>query len=187
MRASKEEKQQSRERIVAAAARLFREAGVQGASVADVMSAAGMTHGGFYRHFPDKDRLLVAAISSALEDLTRPLLAAADPIEAVRMFRARYLSQDHLESPGQGCPAAALGQDIARAGGDARAAFTDGLSELARGLARGLGTEHQEGQARRRALREMAMLVGAVVLARAADGSLADEILDACKEMAASD
>lgn len=179
MRVSTEEKDRSRKRILTAAGRLFRENGVQGASVGDIMAAAGMTHGGFYRHFADKDALLAAALTQAFEGFTRPLSdsAVADAAAAIDAFRALYLSTDHLATPGEGCPAAALGPDIARCGDDVRKAFSDGVSRMAEELARG---KSLKDNAQNDAWRDLAMMVGAMVLARGAGETLAAEILQAC-------
>lgn len=177
MRVSQEEKERSRSRIVTAAARLFRERGVQGASVGDIMSEAGLTHGGFYRHFPDKDALLAEALTAAFDRFTSPLLDGSDPVRDAAAFRALYLSDDHRGATGQGCPAAALGPDIARSGDAVRQAFSGGIDTLVAGLARG---KEMHAQPRTDAMRDLAMMVGAMVLARGAGGTLADEILTAC-------
>lgn len=179
MRVSNEEKDRSRERILAAASRLLREKGVTGASVGDIMAAAGMTHGGFYRHFADKDALVAAALTQAFQSFTKHLSdsADADPAAAIDAFRKAYLSADHLGTPGEGCPAAALGPDIARSSNSVRKAFSDGVSRMAEELARGKSSTSQQ---RTDALRDLALLVGAMVLARGADETLANEILKAC-------
>lgn len=180
MRVSAEEKERSRARILAAAGRLFRENGVQGASVADIMREAGMTHGGFYRHFADKDALLAASLSEAFEMFAKPLGETGENTTTVAEFRARYLSPDHLAAPGQGCPAAALGPDLARADLAVRAAFSDGVNRMIAGLA------GQGDATRTDAIRDLAMLVGAMVLARGATDPLATEILSVCETPPAS-
>jgi len=172
MRVSKAEKAKSRERIVEAASRLFREAGAAGASVADVMRAAGLTHGGFYRHFADKDALLAAALTGAFEELTRPLQQGTP--EARARFRARYLSEAHRASAASGCPVAALGPDAARAGASVRDAFSRGIEAVVAGLG--------DPDARREAMRDFAMMVGAIVVARAVRDGLARELLAACRD-----
>lgn len=177
MRVTAEEKQRSRERIVRAAARRFRDFGINGASVGDIMGEAGMTHGGFYRHFDGKDDLLAAAIAAAFDDFVRPLATAADHEGAVHAFRARYLTMEHRANRGEGCPAAALGVEVARAGAAARAAFGAGLRRISEELAGpAAGTE-----ARAVALRDFATMVGALVLARAVDDASAENILAACR------
>lgn len=181
MRMSNEEKQRSHGRIVTQAGRLFRERGVEGASLADVMAGAGMTHGGFYRHFPDKESLLIAAIEQAFAGFAEALDDVPEDraAEAAADFRTHYLSADHLGAPGLGCPAPTLGPDVMRSGPKVRAAFGAGLDRMIAGLARGNG--HGPG-ARRQALRDLSMLVGAVVMARAVNDEFAAEILAACRE-----
>lgn len=181
MRVSSEAKERSRERILAAAGRLMRENGIAGSSVGDIMKAAGMNHGGFYRHFASKEDLLAASLTSAFEAFARPLLDASGDVapDATKSFRTRYLSAAHRASPGEGCPAAALGSDIARSDKAVQKAFRDGVNRIAEGLARSRRT----GQASRKdALRDLAMMVGAMVLARAASDPLASELLDACAD-----
>jgi len=169
MRMSAEAKDQSRARIVSAAARMFRERGIEGASLGDIMGAAGMTHGGFYRHFDGKDDLMAAALAEAFTAFAQG--AAADP----QAFCNRYLSADHIASPGNGCPAAALGPEVARASAPVRSAFAEGLEQVITGLAAKSGN-------RDAALRRLSMMLGAVVLARATGGDLAQEILAAVQE-----
>lgn len=177
MRVSNDEKERSRARIVSAAGNLFRRFGVQGASLGDIMNEAGMTHGGFYRHFADKDALVAAALQDAFDRFAKPLTDGPESGAARDAFRQLYLSVDHLATPGQGCPAAALGPDIARASEPVRAAFRDGLNRMIEGLMR---ARHGEADPKTHAIRDLAMLVGAMVLARAAGGGMANDILAAC-------
>src|SRR5262249_41242681 len=114
MRMSQEEKEKSHGRIVASASRLLRERGLAGASVGDVMKAAGMTHGGFYKHFDSKQALVEAAMGAAFAEFT-DALERGDPQQAVAAYRARYLSDGHKNHPGLACPVAAVGQEIGRA------------------------------------------------------------------------
>lgn len=181
MRVSSEEKERSRDRILAAAGRLMRENGIAGSSVGDIMKAAGMTHGGFYRHFASKDDLLAASLTAAFDAFARPLLDAPGDRaqDAAKLFRTRYLSADHRASPGVGCPAAALGSEISRSNKAVQDAFRDGVDRIAEGLAR---SRPQGRAARNDALRDLAMMVGAMVLARAAGDPLASELLEACAD-----
>jgi TetR/AcrR family transcriptional regulator, transcriptional repressor for nem operon len=180
MRTSRAEKERSRERIIAAASRLFRARGVDATGVSDVMRTAGLTQGGFYRHFPDKERLLAAGLEAAFEEFAQQLEACSeDHAEAVREgFFERYLSLEHRDNPAVGCPAAALGADVARQGGLVRAAFSRGLERVLRGLARGRPSAPDPRGA---ALRALATAAGAVMLARALDDDLAREVLAACR------
>lgn len=181
-RASREEKDQSRSRIVASAARLFRERGIEGASVNDVMKDAGLTHGGFYRHFASKEALVESALDAAFDQIVAPLeasLAAQPPQTAGERFRAFYLSADHLENVGLGCPAAALASEIAREPASARSHFSAGVRAMLVALARTKKGEAAEREAA--AARELAMMVGAMTIARASDASLAKLVLKACR------
>ena len=135
-RMSAAEKQKSHERILEAAARLFRERGIAATSVADVMQAAGLTHGGFYKHFPSKQALVAQAFRHAAEGLLSGAEAEAAPggparAEARARYVARYLSGEHVIDAGHGCPIAALGADLARGEGAARAEATRALERMA--------------------------------------------------------
>ena len=182
-KASREEKDRSRARIVASAARLFRERGIEGASLNDVMKDAGLTHGGFYRHFATKDALLEAALEKAFEQIVAPLeanLAAAHPPGAVgRKFREFYLSGGHLENPGLGCPAAALASEVARTPESTKNRFAIGVRTMLSALAR---TKTGDKAARETAAaQELAMMVGALAIARASDPGTAELMISACR------
>lgn len=182
MRVSQEEMDKSHKRIVEGAARLVRGRGIENTSVADVMSDAGLTHGGFYRHFKTKDALVVAALQAAFEQLTSALDARFDKYEpeaAMADYHADYLSRFHVEKPEIGCPIAALGGDVARGSDALKIAFGAGVNRLTAMLARGMQGSAQEK--RIDAARELAMLVGAVVIARASDPETARAVLSACR------
>lgn len=121
-RMSDAEKKKSHQRIVSSAARMVREKGIDAISVSEVMQAAGLTHGGFYRHFKSKEDLVAAAVHHAVDDVLSDFEAAAgDRPDAARTgYIDRYLSVDHAVNTGKGCPLAALGGELARlAGGPA--------------------------------------------------------------------
>jgi TetR/AcrR family transcriptional regulator, transcriptional repressor for nem operon len=178
-RVSKEQALQNREQVVTAAARLFRERGVQDVSVADVMAAAGLTHGGFYRRFASKEALVAEAVGHAFADragLLEGLDARGDHNAARHDFVEMYLSAEHRDSPGDGCPAAGFCGDLARedAGDDARAAYAEGIEAYGRWMADG-GPEED--------LASVATLIGAMVLARATNGTpVSDRIMAAARE-----
>ncbi len=166
-RVSKEAKAASHEKIIAAAARLFREKGIGATSVADVMKAAGLTHGGFYRHFRSKDDLAAAAIAHAFEDIARMLETAMRQNTghaALAIYIERYLSERHAADPGSGCPIAAIGAEAARAPAAERAAFARGSERVMGLIAAAIGGNGQEASARASGL--MALLAGTIVLAR---------------------
>ncbi len=180
MRVSRDEKAKSRERIVAGASRRLREAGIDGASVVDVMRDAGLTHGGFYRHFDDKAALVAAAIDHGFDQFAGGLaarVAAGDAEAAVADFVRLYLSDGHVANPGLGCPAAAAGSEVARGDEATRAAFGAGVERVVAALAAGMKGPHRRARAQRR----FAMLVGAVVLARASDAATAAAVLAAAR------
>ena len=173
-RASRADAAQHREDVVHATSRLVRERGSAGISVQDVMSAAGLTHGGFYKHFASKDELIGIAAGEAFDEvLTR--IAAMDRAEVVQ----EYLSVAHRDDPGSGCACTALASDAAQSetGSPLRTAYAEGL-EKTLGAFTGLEESDDDAEARRRAVVDLATLVGAVTLARAAGQTpLSEEIL----------
>lgn len=169
MRVSAEEKRKSRKRITEAAARVLRENGIAATGIAEVMQAAGMTHGGFYRHFSSKEDL----VDIALEHAAHGQLAALDKAiarqgarEAVLGFLRGYLSVEHAGNPAAGCPLAALGAEAARGDGLARARIATISAALTDRLA--MAVDAPENEARSRASALLSTMVGAVMLARLA-------------------
>jgi TetR/AcrR family transcriptional repressor of nem operon len=180
MRKSREEAAETRRRIVKAAAREFREKGIVATGLADLMKAAGLTHGGFYKHFDSKDQLVAEATAAALDTLLEGL-AAHPTIDAAV---AAYLSTRHRDNPSSGCPLAALGGELARFDKKAREAATAGFVRLVDILAGKAGT----AGARRRALVAAATMIGAVTISRVVtDPRLSDEILRAAEKRVAAD
>jgi TetR/AcrR family transcriptional repressor of nem operon len=181
MRVSREKFAESRERILDVAARLFREKGFDGIGLADIMKAAGLTHGGFYRHFDSKDDLEAQAIGVALAstaaDLSRLFEGAtARPLSTLI---DEYLSQQHREDLGKGCSFAALATDVARQSERVRSAFTAGLGPILEILST-VVPGRSKAERRRKAIVTLAEMIGALILARAvADPALSDEILAA--------
>ncbi len=122
---SKAEKAESRERIVGAAASCFRELGIDGVSVAEVMHTAGLTPGGFYRHFDSRDDLIAAAVERALADGGAAVDAiAAHPAGGIRKLVDAYLSLVHRDNIASGCAVAAMASDVARSGARTRLAYS---------------------------------------------------------------
>ena len=117
MRYSLEHKAQNHENILSVAARSFRERGGDTSGIGTVMKKVGLTKGGFYRHFKSKDDLFVEAVVRALEDMGRNMLEVAKSApegQALRAIIERYLSPQHLSSPGTGCVLSAMGPELAR-------------------------------------------------------------------------
>jgi len=165
-RMSQADKQKSHARIVDAAAQLLREKGIGATSVGDVMKAAGMTHGGFYRHFESKDDLVASAFSHAVDDLVREMEAASTPSQrraARQAYIERYLSAAHVANRGGGCPLAALGAGLVRVDGSARHSASGTVARIARLLDAPETERHGKGRA------IMALMVGTLVLARLAE------------------
>jgi len=183
MRMSREAMAESHEKIVAAAARLLRERGIEQTSVGDVMKAAGMTHGGFYRHFRSKEALVAEAAQAAFRSKTEDIdktAAARGADAAIAAYVKDYLSDGHVDNPGIGCPIAALGIEAGRLRSDVSSAFAAGVDAIfQRFVAAHAGGDRA---ARHAALRRLAMMVGAVVIARAVgDVPLRTEVLKACR------
>jgi TetR/AcrR family transcriptional repressor of nem operon len=177
----------NRERILDIASRLFRERGFDNVSVAEVMQQAGLTHGGFYGHFPSKEALAAQASAHALALTTQRWSATLgdEGMDGLERIIHAYLSRRHRDHPGAGCAIAALGADMARQGDPVRSAFSRELEGLIEVLANSLpGSD----RARRheQALALMAQLVGAIVLSRAlGSSSLSEDILDAVRKASA--
>jgi TetR/AcrR family transcriptional repressor of nem operon len=180
MRKSREEAAETRKRIVGAAAREFREKGIVATGLADLMKAAGLTHGGFYKHFASKDQLVAEATVAALGDILDEL--AAQPTISSAM--GAYLSTGHRDNPASGCPLAALGSELARSDKTAREAATAGFVKLVNIL----GGKTSTGEARRRALVAAAAMIGAVTMSRVVtDPKLSAEILRVAEKSLAAD
>ena len=117
MRYSPEHKAQNHENILSFAARSFREHGAHSSGIGTVMKKAGLTKGGFYRHFKSKDDLFVEAVSRALDETGNGMVEVARSApegQALRAMIERYLSVGHANSPGSGCVRATLGPELAR-------------------------------------------------------------------------
>jgi len=171
MKVSKEQVRENRLRIVETASELFRERGYDGVGVAELMSAAGLTHGGFYKHFGSKADLLAEAMSCGFTQ-------SAEKTEGVsrEAFIEYYLSRQHRDDMGKGCVMSALGTDAARQSESIRETF-------AAGIERQIAILESQNVTRAELINTIAQLVGALILSRACpDGSgLADEILEVCR------
>lgn len=180
MKITKAQSQENRARIVETASALFRERGYDGVSVADLMLAAGLTHGGFYKHFESKAELMAEATAHGLA-------AKMQDYQGVDMqgFVNGYLSREHRDGRGDGCTLAALSGDAARQPAAVQAAFEAGIGMMLAAVERGATAAGVTPQAARaQAIGLFAQMVGALVLSRACagDSPLSDEILEACRE-----
>lgn len=173
VRRSRQDKAMSRERIVEVAARQIREHGLEGPGVAEIMRGAGMTHGGFYKHFESREELMAAAVEKALQDRNQAMFEAiADAPDPLAAFVDWYLSAEHVANPGYGCGVAALAGDLAHGTDELRDKYREQVERYLIALEQMVGT-------RARATVVLAALVGAVTVARAlGTPPLADEILE---------
>ena len=178
VKVDKETKGANREALLSAASRLLRERGVDGVGVAEISKAAGLTHGGFYRHFSSKEALVGAAVERTLIETAERAseMVAEDGLETFAQF---YLSLAHLTDRAAGCAVAALGGDMTRQGSEARAAYARGMRAYLDALAPPAGPDRAER------LNKVAALLGAAILARGlagVDDTLAADIVAAVRE-----
>jgi TetR/AcrR family transcriptional repressor of nem operon len=178
MGSSQAEKEASHKRIVDSAAAQIRRDGVDAVRVSDLMREAGLTHGGFYRHFGSREELIDAAIDQALADGSRQTEAGegADPAALAKVING-YVSKAHRDNPEVGCGVAALPADVSRSGSRARGAYG---RQVRRYIDRLVGLIRRPGADAKRdeAVMILSALVGALSMARAVeDPELSDEIL----------
>jgi AcrR family transcriptional regulator len=181
-------KEQTRERILRAAARAIRKHGYEGVGVADVMKEAGLTHGGFYAHFASRDALLAQAAEQAgiesTENLSRAI-ARAKPGEELMALVDAYLSDKHVESAeqGLGCALAAAGTEVPRQQEEVRRAVKRRIKDMV-GLVERQFPDWGRQAAHEKAMAIVASMVGALMLARAVDDpQLSKEIRKAAREL----
>jgi TetR/AcrR family transcriptional repressor of nem operon len=173
MRISKAQAEENRSRVLAAASELFRARGFESVSVADVMGAAGLTHGGFYNHFDSKEALAAEAVAHAWAAMAVHRARSAHLSELL----TSYLSPAARAAPGKACPAAALAGDIRRQPEGVRRAFIEGLEDMIAAFEAQLAGDPDTR--RSRAVVLATRMIGALILSRAApDGTvLAGELL----------
>lgn len=179
MRITKEQAEENREHVLNTASKLFLENGYDGIAVADLMQAAGFTHGGFYNHFNSKEALARAATVNAFQKRAAAMAKAKNLEGHLRL----YLSDLHIDRPDEGCPAAALSGDAARASPELKSIFADGIAAMIAALEKRL---QSEGMTAPRARRQLAVtlltkMAGTIGLARAVpeNHELRKEILEA--------
>lgn len=184
-RASRAQAQAHREQVLDAAAAQVRERGAGAMTVPELMAAAGLTHGGFYRHFRSKEDLVTQASTAAYAEKIREMeqirADSPDGPAARRTFIERYLSVQHRDTAGRGCGIAALAGDVARAETDSplRAAYVEGIRNMIGKLAE-FGERSADEE--REVLIEVSVMAGALLLARASAGDdLSERILDAAR------
>lgn len=178
-------KADSRQRIVDAAAGLFRQYGIDGVGVDAIMHAAGLTHGGFYGHFASKEALVAEVCNRALARSAASwerIAQQAEPAEALRRIVGRYLEPAHVTATESGCVLATLGPEVARRP-DARTGVADPLRAMLAALGECMPDASQE-----QPKATLSAMVGAVVLARLADDpAMAEGFLDAVRHTVLGD
>ena len=181
---SKAQKTRTHKRIVSIASKRFREQGLAGLGIAELMKAAGLTVGGFYKHFDSRDDLVAEAVSSAFGSWKRRVDAAkaGGPSVSLAKLIDDYLSEAHRDHPGTGCAFSALAADIGRSDKRTRA-LTTGQVRNDIQLIASLLPDNDPNAARSQAILTFSALVGAMSLARAvSDAALSREILEAVAE-----
>src|SRR6202163_2359345 len=190
-RGASRSKEATHDRIVEAAARAIRRSGYNGSGVADIMKDAGLTHGGFYAHFPSREARLAEAADRAGSEsvaMMERIAATSPPQRALQAMMQAYLSKAHVEGVETGCPVAALGSEMPRQAPEVRRAATRRIKEMIDVVARQSPDWGQPG-AHEHALVTVATMVGALLLARAVDDpKLSDTLRDAAlKHLTRSD
>jgi TetR/AcrR family transcriptional regulator, transcriptional repressor for nem operon len=173
MKISKEQVAENRIRILDSAARMFREHGFEGVTVAEIMNAAGLTHGAFYGYFTSKDDL----IAQAFEHVLKPRAGKPALPEDLVEFAALYLSAEHRDDPGGACLFSSLGTEAVRASGEARRTLTDSVRSQIEKFSRGAPGRTAK-ERRQAAVGSWAAMIGTVLLARIVDDAeLSDQLM----------
>jgi TetR/AcrR family transcriptional repressor of nem operon len=177
----KQQKEETRQRILGTAIRRMRELGLEGTGVNAVMKEAGLTHGGFYAHFDSKDDLASRAMAEATREQRQRWLAGiheTPPEKRVARLIARYLSPVHRDNTDSGCPVPSVAAGVAHASDEVRQVFDEELL----GTVNALSELLDDDDTRQKAIGTMALCIGGMVMARAvADRELSDEILLAAR------
>src|SRR5215218_1505802 len=177
MRYSKDHKQATRQRILEAAGRRFKQDGIDGAGLATVMSDAGLTNGAFYAHFSSKEDLVANVLAEQLRAQRQNIEAEPADRAGLEAFVRSYLSLEHRDQFADGCPSAALLDEIARRPVDTRDVFTEEIMGVIDDIASRLDPSDVEA-GRAEALTVFGLMIGTLQLARAlTDRDLSDRVL----------
>lgn len=178
-RYSSEHKEATRRRMIETAGRRFKSDGIDGSGIATLVADAGLTNGAFYGHFDSKDDLVASVVTQQLADQVAVVDTLAPGPESVEAYLREYLSPEHRDDLADGCPSAALLDEIGRCGETTRDAYTDGARSMIAAISRRLDGGCAE-PADERAIGIFTLLVGSLQLARAVtDSELSDRILAA--------
>ena len=177
-RYGKEHKEATRQRIIEVAGHRFKQDGIDGSGVATLMADAGLTNGAFYAHFASKDDLVANVVADQLSTQVQSFSALPPDSAGLEAFLREYLSPQHRDNPGDGCPSAALLDEIGRCTAGTKDAYTDGARAIVDEIAVRLAP-HDPQSARGKALGLYTMAVGTLQLSRAlSDPELSDEVLE---------
>jgi AcrR family transcriptional regulator len=178
VRYGKEHKLVTRQRIIETAGRRFKRDGIDGSGVATLMKDAGLTNGAFYAHFASKEDLVATAVADQLRDQREQLAAVAPGRAGLEQIVRAYLSPQHRENPEEGCPSAALLDEITRCADPTKQAYTDSVLAFIDDIAARLAP-HDPPSARTTVLSVYALMIGTLQLSRAlADRQLSDDLLE---------
>lgn len=183
MKKSKAETAETRKRIVEVAARTFKHNGIEATGVAEIMANAGLSHGGFYRHFASKEQLVAEATAMSMEYfVTAASAAAAQGHDAFRKHIENYLSAEYRDDVPGGCPLAAMGSELIRTDTDTRRVASQGFEQLIDIIAQWMPSEN-EPSAKDDALFTLSSMVGALTMARLIDNpEVSQRILDVARK-----
>ena len=179
VKVSKKEAEQNRVDIVQAASVAIRSNGVQAAPVADIATAAKLTHGALYRHFPDKNALVATVIGADFDRITALLGSLKASGQGSDAYIRTYLSPDHRDHFDWGCPIAPLAGEVQRLNASVQSAFVSGFKRNVQSL-QDLMSKPDDNEARQKAVFALCALSGSLALARATketDADLSDNIL----------
>jgi TetR/AcrR family transcriptional regulator, transcriptional repressor for nem operon len=187
MKKSKVETAKTRRRIVEAASEAIRNQGIDATGVAEIMAAAGLTHGGFYRHFGSKEELVSEAIAMSRKDFVAGTLdAASQGAEAVLKHFLEYATPGYRDDIGGTCPLAANGSEIVRADANTRHLATEGFRLIFEKAAPFMRSRDDEGQAET-AISVLTNMIGALTMSRMVDDpALSEKILDVTRRRIAN-
>lgn len=172
-----EHKAQTRQRIIDTAGRRLKQNGIDGSGVAALMTDAGLTNGAFYAHFASKDDLVAHVVADQLASQRAVLVALPEGRTSLKQFVLEYLSPQHRDDPGLGCPNAALLDEIGRCDDAVRDSYTRGMQSIVDVIATRLSPGNP-AVARSTALGLFTILVATMQLARAVtDPEMSDDIL----------
>jgi TetR/AcrR family transcriptional repressor of nem operon len=178
VRYGKEHKLVTRRRIIETAGRRLKRDGIDGSGVATLMADAGLTNGAFYAHFASKEDLVATAVTDQLSGQRESLAAVGPGRAGVEQIVRAYLSPEHRDNPGEGCPSAALLDEIGRCAEPTKQAYTDGVLGIIDDMAARLAPDDPRS-ARTTTLSVYASMVGTLQLSRVVtDRQLADDLLD---------